>query len=134
MAQQDTVSWYHALHKPGWAPNENVFGVVWSVLYPIIFAVNIYVFIRWRQGHISTLVALPFWINLVANIIFTPIQFGLRNQLLSLLDIVLVLVTIVWAMYAIWPSAKWVSLAFTPYLLWVTIATVLQASIFWLNR
>lgn len=130
----DTLSWYQALNKPSWAPAENVFGIVWSLLYPIIFAVNIWIIIAVTQSKIGWRVALPFWLNLFFNIIFTPIQFGLRNNLLACLDIVLILATIVWAMIAIWPHYRWITFAFIPYLIWVSIATVLQISITWLNR
>lgn len=86
------------------------------------------------QSKIDWRVALPFWLNLFFNLIFTPIQFGLRNNLLACLDITLILVTIVWAMVVIWPHYRWITFAFIPYLIWVSIATVLQISITWLNR
>ena len=130
----ETTNWYSSLKKPGWAPQENVFGIVWSILYPIILAVNIYIVVLVIQHKIDWKIALPFWLNLFFNLIFTPIQFGLRNNTLALIDIFLVLITIVWAMIAIWPHNKLVSIAFVPYLIWVSIATVLQISITWLNR
>jgi tryptophan-rich sensory protein len=121
--------WYQNLNKPSWAPQEWVFGTVWSILYPIIFVVNGYVIYLYAQGKIGLLVAVPFWLNLFFNIIFTPIQFGLKNNFLAFVDIALVLVTIIWAMVAIWPHAKIVSIVFIPYLIWVSIATALQLSI-----
>ena len=121
--------WYQNLKKPSWAPQESVFGTVWSVLYPIIIAVNIYVIYLYSQGKIGLLVALPFWLNLFFNLIFTPIQFGLRNNFLAFIDIALVLITIIWAMIAIWSHSKFVTIAFAPYLIWVSIATALQLSI-----
>jgi benzodiazapine receptor len=121
--------WYQNLNKPSWAPQESVFGTVWSILYPIIFVVNGYVIYLYAQGKIGLLVALPFWLNLLFNIIFTPIQFGLKNNFLAFIDITLVLMTIIWAMIAIWPNAKIVTIAFVPYLIWVSIATALQLSI-----
>ncbi len=121
--------WYQNLKKPSWAPQESVFGTVWSILYPIIIAVNIYVIYLYSQGKIGLLVALPFWLNLFFNIIFTPIQFGLRNNILAFIDITLVLITIIWAMAVIWPYSKFVTVAFVPYLIWVSIATALQLSI-----
>ncbi len=126
--------WYSSLKKPSWAPAETVFGQVWSVLYVIIFAVNIFVLSQVVTGKLSWKVGLPFWINLAANFAFTPLQFGLRNNYLALLDIIIILLTIIWAMVAIWPTYKGVALAYCPYLLWVGIATVLQASITWLNK
>lgn len=79
------------------------------------------------------LVALPFAINLVANLIFTPIQFGMRNLPLASVDILIVLGTIVWMIVAIWPHYRWVALAQLPYLIWVATATVLQLSITAMN-
>ncbi|MFZ1483935.1 MAG: TspO/MBR family protein, partial [Candidatus Saccharimonadales bacterium] len=106
---------------------------VWSMLYPIIIAVNIYVVVLLTQSKITWLVALPFWLNLFFNVLFTPIQFGLRNNWLAVADIFLVLITIVWAMVAIWPYAKIATIAFVPYLVWVCIATALQTYIAFKN-
>lgn len=125
----NTSDWYKSLNKPFWAPQDWVFGTVWSILYPIIIAVNIYIVIMLFKDKISILVALPFWLNIFFNIIFTPIQFGLRNNFLAMLDIYLILLTIIWAMIAIWPYSKIIFLAFMPYLIWVTIATALQTYI-----
>ena len=126
--------WYRSLKKPDWAPPETLFGQVWSILYVIIIGVNIYVLTLVVSGKIDWKVGLPFWINRVLNIIYTPIQFGLKNNYLALVDIVLVLATIVWAMIALWPTSKLASGLYAPYLIWVAIATVLQISITWLNR
>ncbi len=125
----DTSSWYRSLNKPSWAPQESLFGTVWSILYPIIFAVNIYIIILFMKDKISLAIALPFWLNLFFNFAFTPIQFGLRNNWLAVLDIYLVLGTIVWAMIVIWPVNKFVVAAFVPYLIWVSIASALQTYI-----
>ncbi len=126
--------WYRQLAKPSWAPPAMVFGPVWMILYIgiiITFAAAAYMF---TKSQISWLVLLPFVLNIVFNIAFTPLQFKLRNNNLALLDIFLVLLTLVWALLSIYPLAPWISLVNIPYLLWVTYATVLQSSITWLNR
>ena len=130
----DYSSWYSRLKKPGWAPPEQLFGQVWSLLYPLIFGINIYVIILLSQSKIDWRVALPFWLNLFFNFLFSPLQFGLRSQLLSSIDIVLVLITIIWSMIAIWSHNKLITFLLIPYLLWVSIATVLQLSIYFMNR
>jgi benzodiazapine receptor len=78
-------------------------------------------------------VALPFAINLVANLIFTPIQFGMRNLPLATVDILIVWATIIGCMVAVWPHSRWVALAQVPYFIWVSLATVLQLSITAMN-
>ena len=125
---------YRNYEKPSWSPPEQAFGIVWSILYVFIAIVNIWVIIALVRNAISWQIALPFWLNLHFNFIFTPIQFRLKNNYLACLDIVLVLTTIVWSMLAIWSYSPWPSLLYAPYLLWVLFATILQFSITWLNR
>ena len=128
------MNWYQTLAKPDWAPQANVFGIVWSILYPVIFIAYGYVIYRVIRGEYPVALLAPVLLNLAANFAFTPIQFGLRNLWLAEIDIVVVLGTIVWSMIAIWPHSKPAALALTPYLVWVAIATALQSSITWLNR
>lgn len=125
--------WYSALIKPAWTPPAWLFGPVWTVLYAIIFFSFGYVFLQAFQGKLPWLVALPFILNLIFNFAFTPIQFGLRNNLLAAIDILLVLVTLLWALYAIHSLLPWVTYVNIPYLIWVTFATVLQLNITVLN-
>lgn len=128
------TDWYAALIKPSWAPPEWLFGPVWTVLY-IIIAVSFFtVVLRYFQGRIGFMVLLPFILNLVFNFVFTPIQFGLRNNWLAALDIVLVWITLMWALSVIRSHIPWVAYANLPYLVWVSFAAVLQFTITWLNR
>jgi translocator protein len=126
--------WYKQLAKPSWAPPAQLFGPVWLVLYigiVVTFGAAAYMF---AKSQISWFVLLPFILNIVFNIAFTPLQFKLRNNSLALLDILLVLFTLIWALLSIYSFAPWISLVNIPYLLWVAFATVLQSSITWLNR
>ena len=86
------------------------------------------------KGEVSLMVALPFVLNLVFNFSFTYFQFGLKNNYLAAIDIILVLLTLLWALVAIYPHVKWVALVNIPYLAWVAFATVLQLTITFLNR
>lgn len=52
---------------------------------------------------------------------------------LAAVDIVIVCVTIIWCVVAVWPVYKWVAVAQGPYFVWVSLATVLQLSITWMN-
>jgi len=72
-------------------------------------------------------------LNLVFNFAFTPLQFGLKNNFLAAADILLVLATLLWALIAIWPQARWIVYVNIPYLLWVGFATVLQLAVTYLN-
>ena len=128
-----TYNWYQQLIKPSWAPPAAVFGPVWTALYAIIAVSFGYAGYLFAKGRITFIVLLPFILNLVFNLAFTPIQFGLQNNILAAIDILLVLGTLVWAMVAIWPYKRWIALVNIPYLLWVSFATVLQITITVIN-
>ena len=137
---------YAELLKPSWAPEPSIFGIVWPFLYAVIAVTFGTVFYKAFTKEIPWIVALPFALNLVFNFSFTYFQFGLKNNLLASVDILLVFGTLIWALYAIYffghklhietgaPSYAWIIYANIPYLLWVTFATVLQLTITWLNR
>lgn len=125
--------WYQQLIKPSWAPPSSVFGPVWTALYIGIFISFGTVFVMAFEKKISWMIALPFILNLIANAAFTPLQFGLRNNILASIDIVIILATLIWAMIAIYPHSHAITYAQIPYLLWVAFATCLQLTITFLN-
>jgi benzodiazapine receptor len=126
--------WYDALEKPSWTPAPGTIGLIWSILYPVILLTFGSVFLQAARGRMPARVALPFAINLAANLVFSPIQFRLRNLPLAAADILVVLGTIPWMMAAVWPHSRLIALAQVPYLAWVSIATVLQLAITAWNR
>lgn len=130
----NNYNWYSQLIKPTWSPPAWLFGPVWSFLYVLIFISFGKVFLMFWNKQIPFLILLPFILNLIFNFSFTPIQFGLQNNLLAALDIILVLGTLIWAMIVIYPYARWITYIQIPYLIWVSFATVLQFTITYLNR
>lgn len=130
----NTITWYSKLIKPSWAPPSWLFGPVWTFLYALIAVSFGMVFYKTLTGKLSWIVALPFTLNIVFNFAFTPLQFGLRNNLLASIDILLVLGTLVWAIVAVYPHYRWIAYVQIPYLLWVLFATVLQITITYLNK
>ncbi|HEY4310773.1 MAG TPA: TspO/MBR family protein [Pirellulales bacterium] len=129
----DWMTWYNELHKPSWTPAPATIGLIWQIIYPIILVTFGFVFVQALRGRIGWFVALPFAINLVANLLFTPIQFGTRSLPLATVDILIVWTTIIWMAAAIWTHYRWVAVAQVPYFVWVSLATTLQLSITAMN-
>ena len=126
-------AWYSTLEKPWFAPPSWIFSPVWTVLYIIIAIVFIHICVRvWRKT-LKPDVLIPLFVNLCTNVAFTPLQFGLRSNVLALFDIVMVLGSLIWLIVKLWPRARISSIALVPYLVWVSFATVLQISITLLN-
>ena len=132
-----SYNWYSQLIKPTWAPPSWLFGPVWTILYTIIAVTFGTVFYKAINKEIPWVVTIPFILNLIFNFAFTPLQFGLKNNLLAAIDILLVLGTLIWALVFIWhkvPTLRFVVYANIPYLLWVGFATCLQLTVTYLNR
>jgi tryptophan-rich sensory protein len=128
-----TAIWYASLIKPSWAPPAWLFGPVWTFLYILIGISFGRVFLlAWRKK-IGKIVALPFALNLILNLAFSPIQFTLQNNFLAAIDILLILGTLIWGMAAIYKHEKWLTYIQIPYLLWVSFATILQLTVTYLN-
>ena len=117
-------SWYLGLHKPFFSPPNWVFGPVWSLLF-LLMGISLYL-VWTKKKKLSSPIFNIFWLQLFLNLLWSVIFFGLEMPLLALFEIV-----ILWA--AIWRMKKDFPLQ-TPYLLWVSFATLLNAGVWYLNR
>ena len=129
MQQDNWMDWYESLVKPSWTPEPSTIGLIWTILYPIIVVTFAYVFYEVLRGRAPKSIGWVYLIILIANLLFTPIQFGLQNLVLASLDILIVLVSIVVMIYQTWTIHRWVSCCQIPYFVWVAIASSLQLSI-----
>jgi translocator protein len=127
-------TWYSTLIKPSFAPPQWLFGPAWTILYSIIAVTFIRIFYLTAQNSLPFSATVPFILNLICNLSYSPLQFSLKNNYLAAVDAILVFGTLVWAIIAIWPYSHALAYAQAPYLLWVSFAVVLQLTIAWLNR
>src|SRR5947209_12363383 len=127
------IGWYDSLAKPSWTPAPPTISLIWMILYPIILISFGFVFVQAARKKLPGKVAVPFAINLVANLLFMPIFAGLRNVPLACMDIVIVWATLIWCVVVAWSVNRWVAVAQVPYFVWVSIATVIQVSITAMN-
>jgi tryptophan-rich sensory protein len=127
-------SWYAALAKPSFTPPNWAFGPVWTVLYLLM---GIAAFLVWRKGLASAGVKTAlawFLVQLGLNAVWTPVFFGLHRIGLALVVIVLLWAAIVATTHRFFRILRPAGLLLVPYLLWVSFATVLNASLWRLNR
>lgn len=121
--------WYASLEKPPFNPPNWVFGPVWSVLYVMIGIAGWRV---WRAEEGGS--ALIVWcVQLALNFLWSPIFFAAHNIELALAVICALWLTIVAFIAMAWRVDRPAALLFIPYLAWVSFATLLNASISWLN-
>jgi benzodiazapine receptor len=127
-------TWYGTIRKPAWNPPDWLFGPVWTVLYILM---GLALWRVWRVGWDQPGVRLPvilFLVQLVLNVLWSVIFFGLRRINWAVVEIVLLwcfLLATMIAFFAVEPLAGWL---LVPYLAWVTFAGVLNFTVWQLNR
>jgi tryptophan-rich sensory protein len=127
--------WYAELRKPPFAPPNWVFGPVWSILYALMGFAAWRVWLHLRRGDRAARTALLlFAVQLVLNVLWSALFFGLRNPLAGLIDIIALEILIVLTTIAFWRVDRLAGLAFIPYLIWVSFASVLNGAVWWLNQ
>lgn len=130
---KEALIWYETIIKPSWAPPAWAFRPVWLILYILIIASFGTLFYKVIRRKIPVRCALPFLLNLIFNVAFPILQFGLHNNFLASIDILLTLGTLIWAMMITCPYARWIAISNIPYALWLLFATALQLTITYLN-
>lgn len=121
--------WYDALEKPSWNPPNWVFPVVWSILYIVIAVAAARV-----SGLPGSALAMAFWaLQIALNTLWSPVFFGLRRLRAGLVIIVLLWVSVFGAMLTAWQLDTTAGMLLVPYLVWVSIAAALNASVLRLN-
>jgi len=134
-ATMDSVrSWYPTLVRPSFAPPTWVFGPVWSALYVMMGVAS---WLVWRRGLARPEVraALTLYgIQLVFNLAWSGIFFGLRQPLAALIEIGILLALIVLTALRFAAVSRTAAALMLPYIAWVTFATVLNGGFWWLNR
>ncbi|GAA5877468.1 hypothetical protein JCM8547_001082 [Rhodosporidiobolus lusitaniae] len=133
-------TWYPTLNKPVGEPPRWAFPVAWTSLYLAMgYASHLLVGVYDAAPSGTILKAAAdtaiklYWAQFALNMAWTPLFFGLRKPLAALFDIS-ILTPLTYALtskaYKLDPRTAW---AFGPYCAWLTYATYLNASIWWLN-
>ncbi|MBC6438560.1 MAG: tryptophan-rich sensory protein [Rhodobacteraceae bacterium] len=118
-------SWYRGLDKPFWTPPNWVFPVVWVFLYLSSAFAATRVAVLDATAH-----AMAFWAMQIAfNTLWTPVFFGLRQIKAAFFIMLGLWIAVAGTMVSFWVLDRLSGLLFVPYLVWVTIAGALNASV-----
>lgn len=127
-------TWYASLDKPFFNPPNWIFSPVWTTLYILM---GIAAWLVWQKGwekkEVKTAL-LIFMAQLVLNAVWSFIFFGQQQLLLAFFEIILLWLLIVLTIVKFWPLSRWAGWLLTPYLAWVSFASFLNLSVWWLNR
>lgn len=127
-------SWYTNLNKPFFSPPNYIFGPVWTILY-VLMGISFY--LVWRHGFKtkrSREAIYLFIMQLILNGIWSPVFFGLKNIFLALFIIIFLFIYIYKTIFAFKKIDQTAFFLLLPYLIWVGFASILNFSVWMLNR
>jgi len=123
-------SWYVGLTKPFFVPPNWLFGPVWTLLYAMLGYVG---YKLWQSNRNNKKIKRLFLGQLVLNAVWSPVFFGGQEILLALVIIVMLWVLLLKLLITAYPNQRWVCWWLLPYFGWISFASLLNASLAWLN-
>lgn len=119
-----STDWYESI-KPSITPPSFVFPIVWNVLFFLIALSLYFAWTNSKKKEKPILISI-FAINFALNILWSIFYFGLKNPILSFVEIIILWISI-WAMILITRKINKTSMwLLVPYLIWVAFAGVLN--------
>ncbi len=128
-----TGGWYAALVKPAWNPPGWLFGPVWTLLYTMMAVAAWLVWQKggWKAQKRALVLYLVQW---ALNALWTPLFFGLHQPGWAFAEILVLDLAVLATLLAFWPVRRAAALLLLPYAAWIAFATVLNFTIWQLNR
>ena len=123
-------TWYAALHKPLFNPPNWIFGPVWITLYTLM---GIALYLVWESKKSKKQALQIFGLQLALNALWSMVFFGAESILFGLVVIILLWLAILWMIVKFWKIDERAGWFLVPYIVWVTIATALNAGVWLLN-
>jgi benzodiazapine receptor len=126
-------TWYASLKKPAFNPPNSVFSPVWITLFVLM---GISLFLLWRKTleYKKVRIAILFFaIQLVLNVCWSIIFFGLKSPFFAFIEIVILWIAILLTILKSYKVSKAAGALLIPYILWVSFAAVLNFFIWNLN-
>jgi translocator protein len=129
----DLGPWYQNLKQPSWRPPDAAFGLIWTVVFALTAISGV---LAWRgarnNSERQSIIGL-FAINGLLNIVWSLIFFQLKRPDHALFEVGLLWLSIVVLIAATWRRSRMAALLLLPYLIWVSLAAVLNYEIVQMN-
>ncbi|MDO6354057.1 TspO/MBR family protein [Caloramator sp. CAR-1] len=129
---RNSIEAFESLIKPPFAPPAWIFGPVWTVLY-LLMGISLYRVLKEKDSDIQKALIL-FGVQLFLNFIWSPVFFIFNLRLLAFIIILILIVFVILTAKNFYKVDKLSGLLFIPYIIWLVFASILNLSIYLLNR
>ena len=127
MNEGPRTDWYLSLNKAPWTPAGWVFGVAWTIIM-VLFSVYM-TKVSFQHEFLNKKVLILYVDQWVLNVSWNYIFFNQHLTKLGLVVIALLWLLIGYFTFEYVKKVRWYTLFILPYLIWMTIATSLNAYI-----
>ncbi len=127
-----TETWYKMLNKPFFNPPNYLFGPVWTLLY-VLMGISFYMILQSTENENRRLAISIFVFQLILNFLWSFLFFKFQLLGTAFSEILLLWCSIISMIYIFYRINKTAAVLQIPYLLWVSFASILSGSIWWLN-
>jgi len=127
-------SWYQTIQKPSWNPPNWIFGPVWTTLYVMM---GIALYLVWKEDtseELKKIAIALFAVQLTLNFFWSFIFFNQQQPGWALVEIIAMWIFILMTIFAFAQVNKTAAWLLVPYISWVSFATILNYTIWQLNR
>ncbi|MEM4359429.1 MAG: TspO/MBR family protein [Candidatus Bilamarchaeaceae archaeon] len=125
-------TWYETLAKPAFNPPNWLFAPVWTLLF-ILIGISFYLVWKEDFGNRRTMAIGVYAVQLLLNLGWSFLFFGLKNPFLAFIEIIALWSAILINIAVFYKISKKAGLLLVPYLLWVSFASLLNYYVFLLN-
>lgn len=122
--------WYAGLQKPAFAPPNWVFAPVWITLFTLM---GVSLYLVWEKRKNIKVPLILFGIQLILNIVWSLLFFGLQSPFYALIEIIILWIAILLTILSFYKISKRAGILLLPYISWVSLAAILNYYIWLLN-
>lgn len=128
------TTWFPTVVKPSWNPPNWLFAPVWTTLYVLM---SIAAWRAWRAASSYGEASKTLWLygaQLALNALWSVLFFGLHRPDLAFIEVIMLWALLVLLLVRFARADRLAAILWSPYVAWVSFATVLNGTIWWLNR
>ena len=125
--------WYYSLQQPAWAPPDYMFGVIWTAIFAMIAVSGVLAWEKAPTRRESETILGLFALNGFLNLGWSFLFFRMERPDIAVYELIALWLSILLLIVFCGRFSKWSAIMLVPYLIWVTIAGVLNYQVVQLN-
>jgi tryptophan-rich sensory protein len=125
-------TWYPTIQKPSWNPPNWLFGPVWTLLYGLMGISFAFLWNSSQNGRYAAM--LMFVVQFGLNMAWSYLFFNLHLLGWSFIESLIMLSTIGVTIFLSYSVNATASYLLVPYFLWVSFASILNGTVWYLNK